>query len=58
MVEQSLSKMEGVRAAEADLETRTAQVTFDDVIVSGDDILSVTAAIGYESSVLTAGEDS
>ncbi len=31
---------------------------FDDAIVSVDDILSDTAAISYESSVLTAGEDS
>ena len=31
---------------------------FDDAIVSVDDILGAIAAIGYESSVLTAGEDS
>lgn len=58
MVEQSLLTVEGVQAAEADLGTRTAQVTFDDAIVSVDDILGATAAIGYESSVLSAGEDS
>lgn len=58
MVEQSLSTLGGVRAAEADLGTRTAQVTYDDAIVSVDDILGATATIGYESSVLTAGENS
>ncbi len=58
MVEQSLSRVDGVQAAEADLVTRTADVTFDDAIASVDEILRATAAIGYESSVLATGEGS
>lgn len=58
MVEQSLAKVAGVESAKADLGTRTAQVTFDDTIASVDDILEATAAIGYESTVVAAGEGS
>lgn len=58
MVKQSLSKVAGVRAAEVDHRTRTAQVTFDDAIASVDDILGATAAIGYESTLVAAGEGS
>lgn len=56
MVEQSLAAVEGVRTAKADLGTRTADITFDDAIASVVDMLGATAAIGYESSLLAAGE--
>ncbi len=47
--------VEGVQSANAVLETRTCNVTFDDAIASVDDILGATADIGYKSSVMDTG---
>lgn len=58
MVEQSLSRVDGVQAAGSDLVTRTTDVAFDDAIASVDKILRAIVAIGYESSVLATGEGS
>jgi len=58
MIERSISFVEGVQSATAALETRTCSVTFDDAIVSVDDILGATADIGYESSVVTPSDGS
>ena len=58
MVEQSVSLVEGVQAAKAELETRTCTVVFDDSIASVDEILGATADIGYKSTVIATGNGS
>jgi mercuric ion binding protein len=58
MVEQSISFVDGVQSAKAELETRTCSVTFDDATASIEDILGATADIGYKSTVLESGSGS
>jgi len=58
MVEKSISVVEGVKSATAELQNRTCSVTFDDAIASVDDILGATANIGYQSSVIESENDS
>ncbi len=58
MVEQSISFVEGVQSANAELKTRTCSVTFDDAVASIDDILGATADIGYKSFVVESDSDS
>ena len=52
MIEQSISFVDGVQSANAELETRTCSVTFDDAIASIEDILGATADIGYRSTLI------
>ena len=52
MVEQSVSFVEGVQSANADLKTSTARVTFDDTVATVEDILGATADIGYKSTLI------
>lgn len=52
MIEQSISFVEGVQSANAELKTRTCSVTFDDAVASLEDILGATADIGYRSTLI------
>ena len=58
MVEKSISIVEGVQSAKAELKTRTCSVTFDDAVASIEDILGATADIGYKSSLVEPGSGS
>lgn len=51
MIEQSISFVDGVQSANAEFETRTCSVTFDDAVASVNDILGATVDIGYPSTV-------
>ncbi len=52
MIEQSISVVDGVQSADAELETRTCNVTFDDAVATVEDILGATADIGYPSTII------
>jgi mercuric ion binding protein len=58
MVEQSISFVDGVKSATAELKNRTCSVTFNDAVASVDDILGATANIGYKSSLIEQGNGS
>ena len=58
MVEQSVSFVEGVQSAKAELKTRTCSVVYDDAIASVEDILGATADIGYKSTLIETGNGS
>ena len=49
IVEQTVGKLNGVKAIEATLESRTAVVTFDDAVTSVDAIIKASLDIGYEA---------
>ena len=52
IVEAAISGVDGVQSVETSLESRTAQVVFDDAITTSDEITLATQAVGYESSLL------
>ncbi len=52
MIEQSISVVDGVQSADAELETRTCSVTFDDAVATVEDILGATEGIGYPSTII------
>lgn len=52
MIEQSISFVDGVQSADAELETRICNVTFDDAVATVEDILGATADIGYPSTII------
>lgn len=52
MIEQTISFVDGVQSAKAELETRTCSVTFDDAVATVEEILGATADIGYESTLV------
>lgn len=52
MIEQSISVVDGVQSADAELETRTCSVTFDDAVATVEDISGATAGIRYPSTII------
>ena len=52
LIEQSISVVDGVRSADAELETRTCSVTFDDAVATVEDISGATAGISYPSTII------
>lgn len=52
MVESAINGVNGIKSVDATMEGRTATVTFDDQITSVEEIMSATAGIGYESSLI------
>ena len=50
-VKKALARVDGVRRAEVDYDTRQAVVTYDDARVSVDRIKQATAEAGYPSTV-------
>lgn len=51
-VEAALTKVDGVTEVNADLDTRSAKVTFDDSLTSVDQLTAATANAGYPSTVI------
>jgi len=52
MVKSAINDVNGIKSVEATMEGRTATVTFDDQITTVEEIMSATAGIGYESSLI------
>ncbi|MGH1478955.1 MAG: mercury resistance system periplasmic binding protein MerP [Geminicoccales bacterium] len=52
MVEQAISRVDGIKSVEATMEDRSATVTFDDAMTNVGDIQQATAEIGYPSTVV------
>ena len=58
IIERSISGVKGVKAVKATFADRTAIVTYDDEATSLDAITQATGDVGFESSVVEAGEKS
>ena len=52
IVESAMSGVDGVVTVNADADTRTALVIFDDAIVNADDIAFSSTSAGYEAIIL------
>ncbi|CAM3555873.1 MAG: cation transporter [Thalassospira sp.] len=52
MVEQAISKVDGIKTVEATMDDRTATVIFDDDLTTASEIQAATASIGYESTII------
>ncbi len=55
IVQSAISAVDGVEQVEADLETRTATVTFDDGATTVDAIIAASTNAGYPATVDKAG---
>lgn len=51
LVEMSLTKVDGVKAADVDYAKEKARVTFDDAAATVDELVAAVNAAGYEGSV-------
>ncbi len=51
-VEAALNKVDGVSEVDADLDTRSATVSFDDSRTNVDELTTATANAGYPSTVI------
>ena len=51
-VETALKKVDGVSAVDADLDSRSATVSFDDSRTNVDELTAATAHAGYPSTVI------
>ena len=54
VVQAAIGKVEGVKAVTADVDSRTANVIFDDAVATVDAILAATSNAGYPASVIPA----
>lgn len=54
VVQAAIGKVGGVIAVTADVESRTADVVFDDTVATVDAIISATSNAGYPASVIPA----
>jgi len=52
MVRQAISRVDGIKTAEATMEDRSATVTFDDAVTNVSEIQQATAEIGYPSTIV------
>ncbi|HGG05777.1 MAG TPA: mercuric transport protein periplasmic component [Aliiroseovarius sp.] len=55
IVESAMGSVDGVLSVEADSESRTAKVVFDDEITSVESIAQASAEAGYEAEILMSG---
>ncbi len=55
IVESAMGGVEGVLSVEADSESRTAKVVFDDEITNVESIAEASTQAGYEAEVLMSG---
>ncbi len=55
IVQGAIQELPGIQSIEADLDSRTAVVVFDDELTTIDDITFATMNVGYESTVIEAG---
>lgn len=55
VVQAAIGRVEGVKAIRTDVNLKTANVIFDDVVATIDAILSATSDAGYPASVISAG---
>ena len=58
IVESAMGGVEGVTQVTADSDSLTAEVVFDDAVVSAEDIALASAAAGYKADLVTAPSDS
>ena len=58
MVEQAISKVDGIKSVEATMDDRTATVIFDDVLATVSEIQAATASIGYASTIIQGDKGS
>ncbi|UWQ90430.1 cation transporter [Rhodobacteraceae bacterium M382] len=58
IVESAIGSVEGVTQVTADSDTLTAEVVFDDSVVSAEEIAVASAAAGYEADLVAVPSDS
>ena len=58
IVESAMRDVEGVISVNADSDTRTALVVFDDAVANAEDIALASTSAGYEAELLRDNSDS